>query len=93
MSPKLSSVGPDVGPVLEDRPDRSSGVVDVRVEVAVPSRLRDQTQVPDRNSVSGVVEVAPVGVGDVVEVGVLLLEQSRVVVHWSRVVNFLGEPS
>ena len=90
--PKLSSVRSNVGPVLEDWPQRSPGVVDVGIQVPVSVGLGDETQVPDGNAVPGVVEVAPVGVGDVVEVGVLLAVERRVVVHRSRVVDLLCKP-
>ncbi len=58
-----------------------------------PGRLRDEAEVSDGDPVPCVVEVAPVGVGYVVEVGVLLAVQRCVVVHWGRVVNLLGKPS
>ena len=90
--PKLSSVRSNVGPVLEDGSQRSPGVVDIGIQVPVSVGLGDETQVPDGNAVPGVVEVAPVGVGDVVEVGVLLAVERRVVVHRSRVVDLLCKP-
>jgi hypothetical protein len=58
-----------------------------------PGRLRDEAEVSDGDPVPSVVEIAPVGVGDVVEVGVLLAVQTCVVVHRGRVVNLLGKPS
>lgn len=78
---------------MEDRSQRSSSVVHVRVQVAISGGLGDQAEVPDGDSVSGVVQVAPVRVGDVVEVGVLLSIQRGVVVHRGGVIDLLGEPS
>ena len=59
----------------------------------VPCWLRDEREISDWDAVPAVVEVASVGVGDVVVVGVLLPVQHGVVVHRGGVVNLLSEPS